>query len=63
MFLLDKCEEVFEKLESHQVELERMRHNKDAGSFLDEIIKWQSILQVLQLFSKLLRPFYSRKTD
>ncbi|XP_075240849.1 dynein beta chain, ciliary-like isoform X3 [Convolutriloba macropyga] len=48
MFLLDKCEEVFEKLESHQVELERMRHNKDAGSFLDEIIKWQSILQDIE---------------
>ena len=48
VFLLADCEEVFQKLELHQIELEEMRQNKDAGSFLDEIIKWQSILQNIE---------------
>ena len=48
VFLLADCDEVFQKLELHQVELEEMRQNKDAGSFLDEIIKWQSILQNIE---------------
>ncbi len=46
---------MFAEMEDHQINLEILQTNQSAGSFLDEIAKWQSILQhieeVLQLWN------------
>ncbi len=35
-------------MEDHQINLEVLQTNQSAGSFLDEIAKWQSILQHIE---------------
>ena len=39
---------IFEELESHQVSLQAMQSNSAAGSFLDEVVKWQKRLQTIE---------------
>jgi hypothetical protein len=36
---------MFDEMEDHQINLEILQTNQSAGSFLDEIAKWQSTLQ------------------
>ena len=35
-------------MEHHQIVLEELLHNQSAGSFYDEIIRWQSTLQHIE---------------
>lgn len=46
IFLLNKSGPIFEELENHQVALQAMQSS--AGSFLDDIIKWQKKLQQIE---------------
>ena len=41
-------ETIFEELESHQVSLQAVQTSGAAGSFLDEIVKWQKLLQTIE---------------
>jgi hypothetical protein len=49
-------ESLFVELDHHQIVLEELLQNQSAGSFYDEIIKWQKMLQnieaVLQEWSR-----------
>lgn len=44
--MLNKAGPIFEELENHQVALQAMQSS--AGSFLDDIIKWQKKLQQIE---------------
>ncbi|CAH1797693.1 unnamed protein product [Owenia fusiformis] len=46
--LITDTDAIFEQLESHQVSLQAMQGNSAAGSFLDEVIKWQKRLQTIE---------------
>ena len=46
--LLESTDPIFEELESHQVSLQAMQSNSAAGSFLDEVVKWQKRLQTIE---------------
>lgn len=46
--LLVKCEPIFEELEDHQVSLQSMLTGSAAGSFADDIVKWQKRLQTIE---------------
>ena len=46
--LLMATDPIFEELESHQVSLQAMQSNSAAGSFLDEVVKWQKRLQTIE---------------
>ena len=48
MFLFENADSLFAELEHHQIVLEELLHNQSAGSFYDEIIKWQNILQTIE---------------
>lgn len=39
---------MFAEMEDHQINLEILQTNQSAGSFLDEIAKWQSTLQHIE---------------
>lgn len=39
---------MFVEIEDHQINLEMLQTNQSAGSFLDEISKWQSTLQHIE---------------
>lgn len=56
MYLFENSESLFSELEHHQIVLEDLLQNQSAGSFYDEIIKWQNTLQnieaVLQEWNK-----------
>lgn len=43
--MLTSTEPIFDELESHQVSLQTMQSSSAAGSFLDEVMKWQKKLQ------------------
>ena len=45
MVLFSQAESIFAELEHHQIVLENLLQNQSAGSFYDEIIKWQNTLQ------------------
>ena len=45
MVLFSQAESIFAELEHHQIVLESLLQNQSAGSFYDEIIKWQNTLQ------------------
>lgn len=45
IYLLNDLEKVFVEIADHQLNLEVLQTNQSAGSFLDEISKWQSTLQ------------------
>lgn len=46
--LLANTDPIFEELEGHQVTLQAMQSNSAAGSFLDEVVKWQKRLQTIE---------------
>lgn len=46
--LLTSTDHIFDELESHQVSLQTMQGSSAAGSFLDEVLKWQKRLQTLE---------------
>lgn len=46
--LLTKTDPILEELEHHQMKLQAMQSNSAAGSFLDEVIKWQKRLQTIE---------------
>ncbi len=54
--MFENAEQLFAELEHHQKVLEELLFNQSAGSFYDEIIKWQNTLQnieaVLQEWNK-----------
>lgn len=56
IFLFENASSLFAELEHHQIVLEELLQNQSAGSFYDEIIKWQNTLQnieaVLQEWNK-----------
>ncbi|CAF0814108.1 unnamed protein product [Brachionus calyciflorus] len=69
VYLFENAEKLFAELEHHQIVLEELLQNQSAGSFYDEIIKWQNTLQnieaILQEWNKVqlkwkrLEPIYS----
>ena len=48
VYLFEDAESLFAELEYHQIVLEDLLKNQSAGSFYDEIIKWQNILQNIE---------------
>ncbi|UJR11505.1 hypothetical protein I4U23_015686 [Adineta vaga] len=48
MYLLSNLDKMFAEMEDHQINLEILQTNQSAGSFLDEISKWQTILQHIE---------------
>ena len=46
--LLTNTEPIFEELENHQMALQTMQSSSVAGSFLDEVMKWQKRLQTIE---------------
>ena len=48
LFLLKDTDPIFTELESHQVALQGMQSSSAAGSFLDEVTKWQKRLQTIE---------------
>ncbi|CAF3502703.1 unnamed protein product [Rotaria socialis] len=50
--LLSNLDKMFIEIEDHQVNLEILQTNQSAGSFLDEISKWQTTLQHIEAVLK-----------
>ncbi len=48
LFLLHETDPIFTELESHQVALQSMQSSSAAGSFLDEVTKWQKRLMTIE---------------
>ena len=48
VLLLTHTEPIFGELEGHQVALQTMQSSSAAGSFLDEVMKWQKRLQTIE---------------
>ena len=48
MMLLTSTAPIFDELESHQMALQAMQSSSAAGSFLDEVMKWQKRLQTIE---------------
>ena len=48
MLLLSNTQQIFDELESHQVSLQAMQSSSAAGSFQDEVFKWQKQLQMIE---------------
>ncbi|KAM8977325.1 uncharacterized protein RCH25_043181 [Pelodytes ibericus] len=48
VMLLKSTDSIFEELEDHQIVLTSMQPHAEAGSFLDEVTKWQKKLQVIE---------------
>ncbi|XP_051787196.1 dynein axonemal heavy chain 11-like [Erpetoichthys calabaricus] len=48
ILLLTNSNAIFEDLEHHQLALEAMKRNSEAGPFADEVGKWQRRLQVIE---------------
>ena len=48
VMLLTCTEPIFDELESHQMALQAMQSSSAAGSFLDEVMKWQKRLQTIE---------------
>ncbi|XP_069115919.1 uncharacterized protein [Argopecten irradians] len=46
--LLTATDPIFQELEHHQVSLQAMQANSAAGSFLDDVLKWQKKLQTIE---------------
>lgn len=46
--LLASTAHIFDELESHQVSLQAMQGSSAAGSFMDEVLKWQKRLQTIE---------------
>jgi hypothetical protein len=52
VYLFENVEALFGELEHHQLVLEDLLQNQLAGSFYDEIVKWQNILQHIEAVLK-----------
>ena len=48
VYLIENVEAVFVELEHHQIVLEELLQNRSAGSFFDEITKWQATLRDIE---------------
>jgi len=48
VLLLSNTAQIFDELESHQVSLQAMQSSSAAGSFQDEVFKWQKQLQMIE---------------
>ncbi|KAI0240665.1 Dynein heavy chain 9, axonemal [Lamellibrachia satsuma] len=48
LLLLTKTAHIFDELENHQVALQAMQSSSAAGSFQDEVFKWQKQLQMIE---------------
>ena len=48
ILLLMNTTQIFDELESHQVSLQAMQSSSAAGSFQDEVLKWQKQLQMIE---------------
>ncbi|XP_055866060.1 uncharacterized protein LOC106055129 isoform X2 [Biomphalaria glabrata] len=46
--LLTNTDPIFDELEHHQITLQAMQSNSSAGSFQDEVLKWQKKLQTIE---------------
>ena len=46
--LLTNTDPIFIELEQHQVSLQAMHSNSLAGSFMDDVVKWQKRLQTIE---------------
>lgn len=46
--LLTMTDPIFGELEAHQVSLQAMHSNSLAGSFMDDVVKWQKRLQTIE---------------
>uniref|UniRef100_W5M8M7 Uncharacterized protein n=1 Tax=Lepisosteus oculatus TaxID=7918 RepID=W5M8M7_LEPOC len=45
---MTNTEAIFEELEHHQMALDTMKDSSEAGTFLDEVTKWQKKLQIIE---------------
>jgi dynein heavy chain len=52
VYLFEHGESMFNELEHHQIVLQELLMNQSAGSFYDEIIKWQTTLQNIEAVLK-----------
>jgi dynactin complex subunit len=50
--LLTELDALFAEIDEHQINLETLQTNQSAGSFLDEIAKWQTTLQNIEAVLK-----------
>ncbi|XP_056010102.1 uncharacterized protein LOC125667097 [Ostrea edulis] len=48
IMLLTNTDPIFGELEAHQVSLQAMHSNSLAGSFMDDVVKWQKRLQTIE---------------
>lgn len=48
IYLINNFNELFVEIENHQVVLEDLLKNQSAGSFYDEITKWQNTLKIVE---------------
>nr|XP_022320176.1 dynein beta chain, flagellar outer arm-like isoform X6 [Crassostrea virginica] len=48
ILLLTHTDPIFGELEAHQVSLQAMHSNSLAGSFMDDVVKWQKRLQTIE---------------
>ena len=46
--MLTHTDPIFGELEAHQVSLQAMHSNSLAGSFMDDVVKWQKRLQTIE---------------
>ncbi len=46
--MLSNTDPIFNELEGHQIALQAMQGSSAAGSFLDEVMKWQKRLQTIE---------------
>lgn len=46
--MFENADNLFAEINHHQIVLEQLLHNQSAGSFYDEIIKWQTTLQLIE---------------
>ncbi|XP_066552370.1 dynein axonemal heavy chain 9-like [Amia ocellicauda] len=61
--LVTNAEAIFEELEHHQMALESMKDKSEAGSFADEVTKWQRKLQIIEVIVRLLLEVQDKWTD
>jgi dynein heavy chain len=52
IYLFESAESLFAELDHHQIVLQELLMNQSAGSFYDEIIKWQQTLQNIEAVLK-----------
>jgi hypothetical protein len=48
IYLISNFNDLFVEIENHQIVLEDLLKNQSAGSFYDEITKWQNTLKIVE---------------